>query len=183
MGWGYWGAYHKHSCQTTLILEKTGGKSDGILPMLGVYNKTARYINQSGKRPGSFAMYIEPWHADIFEFLDAKKNHGQDEERARDLFYALWTPDLFMERVKTDGDWFLMCPDECRGLSDKWGKDFEKLYNRYVSENNFRKKIKARALWSAIISSQIETGTPYMLYKDACNGKIQSTTLWNYQVK
>ena len=152
-------------------IRKTGGNSDGILPMLKVYNDTARYINQSGKRPGSFAIYLEPWHADILEFLDAKKNHGQEEERARDLFYALWVPDLFMASVRDNKDWYLMSPDESPGLSDVWGEEFERLYDSYIEKGCFRKKIKARELWTAILSSQIETGTPYMLYKDACNRK------------
>lgn len=163
-------------------IRKTGGKSDGIMPMLKVYNDTARYINQSGKRPGSFAMYIEPWHTDIFAFLDAKKNHGQEEERARDLFYALWIPDLFMERVKQDGPWTLMCPDEYRGLSDAYGDDFTELYTKYekMELNKARKKsriIKARDVWKAIISAQVETGTPYMLYKDSCNQKSNQKNL------
>lgn len=163
-------------------IRKTGGKSDGIMPMLKVYNDTARYINQSGKRPGSFAMYIEPWHMDIFAFLDAKKNHGQEEERARDLFYALWIPDLFMERVKQDGPWTLMCPDEYRGLSDAYGDDFTELYTKYekMELNKARKKsriIKARDVWKAIISAQVETGTPYMLYKDSCNQKSNQKNL------
>ena len=152
-------------------IRKTGGKSDGILPMLRVYNHTARYINQSGKRNGSFAMYLEPWHADVFEFLDAKKNHGNEDERARDLFYALWIPDIFMERVKSDGKWSLMCPDMCKGLTSTYGDDFNKLYTKYELEGKFIRQIQARTLWSSIINSQIETGVPYMLYKDACNKK------------
>ena len=163
-------------------IRKTGGKSDGIMPMLKVYNDTARYINQSGKRPGSFAMYIEPWHMDIFAFLDAKKNHGQEEERARDLFYALWIPDLFMERVKQNGPWTLMCPDEYRGLSDAYGDNFTELYTKYekMELTKTRKKsrtIKARDVWKAIISSQVETGAPYMLYKDSCNQKSNQKNL------
>ena len=152
-------------------IRKTGGSSDGIMPMLKVYNDTARYINQSGKRNGSFAMYIEPWHADIYSFLDAKKNHGAEEERARDLFYALWIPDLFMRSVENDENWYLMCPDKCPGLPDVYREDFDNLYNKYVNENKYNKKIKARDLWEAIIGSQVETGTPYMLYKDAANKK------------
>ncbi len=152
-------------------IRKTGGRSDGIMPMLRVYNNTARYINQSGKRNGSFAMYIEPWHADIFDFLDAKKNHGDEEERARDLFYAMWIPDLFMKRVHENGKWSLMCPDSCRTLTDVYGDEFDKLYEHYESTGNFIKQIDARDVWNAIIDSQIETGTPYMLYKDACNKK------------
>jgi len=153
-------------------IRKTAGYSDGIMPMLKVYNDIARYINQGGgKRNGSFAVYIEPWHADIFTFLDAKKNHGSEELRARDLFYALWVPDLFMKAIEENGDWYLMCPDKCPGLPDVYGEDFDKLYFKYVSENKYNKKIKARELWNAIISSQIETGVPYMLYKDAANKK------------
>ena len=152
-------------------IRKTGGTTNGIMPMLKVYNDTARYINQSGKRNGSFAMYIEPWHADIFTFLDAKKNHGAEEERARDLFYALWIPDLFMKSVENNEDWYLMCPDKCPGLSDVYGEEFDNLYKKYVEEKRYNKQIKARDLWEAIISSQVETGTPYMLYKDAANKK------------
>ncbi len=158
-------------------IRKTGGKSDGILPMLRVYNDTARYINQSGKRNGSFAMYLEPWHADVFEFLDAKKNHGNEDERARDLFYALWIPDIFMRRVKSDGAWSLMCPDMSRGLTETYGDDFDKLYENYEKQGKFIKQIKARTLWSSIINSQIETGVPYMLYKDACNKKSNQKNL------
>jgi len=153
-------------------IRKTAGYSDGIMPMLKVYNDVARYINQGGgKRNGSFAMYIEPWHADIFAFLDAKKNHGSEELRARDLFYALWIPDLFMKAIEENGDWYLMCPDKCPKLPDVYGEEFDRLYLKYVEENKYNKKIKARELWDAIISSQIETGTPYMLYKDAANKK------------
>lgn len=150
-------------------IRKTAGHSLGIMPMLKVYNDTARYINQSGRRNGSFAMYLEPWHADVFQFLDAKKNQGAEEERARDLFYALWIPDLFMKMVRDDLDWYLMCPDQSPGLADCYGDDFDKLYQQYIDESRFVKKIKARELWKAIINSQIETGTPYMLYKDAAN--------------
>ena len=153
-------------------IRKTGGYSDGILPMLKVYNDVARYINQGGgKRNGSFSIYLEPWHADVFDFLDAKKPHGSDETRARDLFYALWVPDLFMERVESDGDWYLMCPNQSKGLPDVYGDDFNKLYLRYIEEKKYIKKIKARELWNSIISSQIETGTPYMAYKDHVNKK------------
>lgn len=150
-------------------IRKTAGNSLGIMPMLKVYNDTARYINQSGRRNGSFAMYLEPWHADVFQFLDAKKNQGAEEERARDLFYALWIPDLFMEHVRDDKDWWLMCPDQSPGLNDCFGENFVRLYNQYVDEGKFRKKIKARELWKAVINSQIETGTPYILYKDPSN--------------
>lgn len=149
----------------------TGGQSDGILPMLRVYNDTARYINQGNRRNGSFAMYIEPWHSDIFDFIKAKRNHGSEETRARDLFYALWIPDLFMERVETDSEWSLMCPDECPGLNDVYGEEFNKLYRKYESEKKFRKKIRARELWDEILVTQIETGTPYMCYKDHVNRK------------
>lgn len=150
----------------------TKGISNGILPMLRVYNNTARYVDQGGnKRPGAFAIYIEPWHADIFDFLDLKKNTGAEEERARDLFYALWISDLFMRRVEADENWSLMCPHECPGLFDVWGEEFEKLYTKYEAEGKFKRQVKAQAVWFAIISSQVETGTPYMLYKDACNRK------------
>ena len=158
-------------------IRKTGGHSDGIMPMLRVYNDTARYINQSGKRPGSFAMYLEPWHADIFTFLDAKKFHGQEEERARDLFYALWIPDEFMRRVEADSMWTLMCPDECPGLANKYGKEFDELYKQYEDSKRGKKVVKAREIWNAIISAQVETGTPYMLYKDSCNSKSNQQNL------
>ena len=156
----------------------TNGVSNGLVPMLRVFNDTARYVDQGGgKRNGSFAMYLEPWHADVFDFLELKKNHGNELERARDLFYALWIPDLFMERVLSDGDWSLLCPHECPGLSDTWGKDFNKLYNKYVKEGKHRKTIKARELWQAILTSQTEVGTPYLLYKDACNRKSNQQNL------
>nr|XP_002126546.3 ribonucleoside-diphosphate reductase large subunit [Ciona intestinalis] len=156
----------------------TNGNSNGLLPMLRVYNNTARYVDQGGnKRPGAFAIYIEPWHADIFDFLDAKKNTGKDESRARDLFYALWIPDLFMKRVECDGDWSLFCPDEAKGLYDVWGDEFEELYVKYEKMGKARKTIKAQKLWYAVIESQIETGTPYMLYKDACNRKSNQQNL------
>jgi ribonucleoside-diphosphate reductase alpha subunit len=158
-------------------ISKTGGKSDGIMPMLKVYNDTARYINQSGKRNGSFAMYIEPWHADIFTFLDAKKNNGAEELRARDLFYALWIPDLFMKRVKNDEVWSLMCPNECPKLNNLYGDDFEELYLKYEADGKYRKQIKAIDLFNSIINSQIETGTPYILYKDASNIKSNQKNL------
>ena len=150
----------------------TNGTSNGIVPMLRVFNNTARYVDQGGgKRNGSFAIYIEPWHADIFDFLELRKNHGEEELKARDLFYALWIPDLFMNRIKHDGDWTLMCPDECKGLSDKYGEEFEELYIKYEKSGNGRKTIKARELWLRILDSQMETGTPYLLYKDAANNK------------
>jgi len=150
----------------------TNGCSNGLVPMLRVFNNTARYVDQGGnKRPGAFAIYLEPWHADVFDFLDLRKNHGKEEQRARDLFYALWIPDLFMKRVEADGMWSLMCPHECPGLHDCWGEEFEKLYERYESEGRYQRQVKAQTLWYAVIESQIETGTPYMLYKDACNRK------------
>jgi ribonucleoside-diphosphate reductase alpha subunit len=152
-------------------INKTGGKSNGIMPLLKVYNNISRHINQSGKRNGSFAVYIEPWHADINDFLDAKKNNGADDMRARDLFYALWIPDLFMKRVESDEMWSLMCPNECKYLNDTWGEEFEKLYTMYESEGKFRKQIKAKTLWEKIINTQIETGSPYILYKDTVNMK------------
>ncbi|XP_052794782.1 ribonucleoside-diphosphate reductase large subunit-like [Mya arenaria] len=156
----------------------TNGTSNGLLPMLRVYNNTARYVDQGGnKRPGAFAIYLEPWHADIFDFLDCRKNTGKEEQRARDLFYALWIPDLFMKRVETNGEWTLMCPAECPGLHDCWGEEFEKLYTQYESEGRGRKTIKAQQLWYAIIEAQTETGTPYMLYKDSCNGKSNQQNL------
>ncbi|XP_053959497.1 ribonucleoside-diphosphate reductase large subunit [Anastrepha ludens] len=150
----------------------TNGTSNGLVPMLRVFNNIARYVDQGGgKRPGAFAIYLEPWHADIFEFLDLKKNTGKEENRARDLFYALWIPDLFMKRVEADEDWSLMCPHKCPGLHEVWGEEFEKLYEKYEQEGRANKKVKAQSLWFAIIESQVETGTPYMLYKDACNRK------------
>ena len=150
----------------------TNGHSNGLVPMLKVYNDTARYVDQGGgKRKGSFAVYLEPWHADIYEFLQLRKNNGTEENRARDLFYALWIPDLFMKRVEADAEWSLMCPNECPGLFNCWGEKFEALYTQYEQEGRARKSIKARWLWEQIIDSQIETGTPYMLYKDACNKK------------
>mmetsp|Transcript_17033 Transcript_17033/g.36812 ORF Transcript_17033/g.36812 Transcript_17033/m.36812 type:complete len:819 (-) Transcript_17033:121-2577(-) len=156
----------------------TNGTSNGIVPMLRVFNNTARYVDQGGgKRKGSIAAYIEPWHADIFAFLDLRKNHGNEMDRARDLFYALWIPDLFMERVSSNGTWTLMCPNECKGLADCWGDEFKALYEKYESEGKGRKTIKAQQLWFAILDSQVETGTPYMLYKDACNRKSNQKNL------
>ncbi|MGD2004703.1 MAG: ribonucleoside-diphosphate reductase subunit alpha [Flavobacteriaceae bacterium] len=156
----------------------TNGTSNGIVPMLRVFNDTARYVDQGGgKRKGSFAIYVEPWHADIFDFLDLKKNHGKEEMRARDLFYAMWTPDLFMKRVEEDAQWTLMCPNECPGLYDNYGDAFEKLYLQYEKEGKGRKTIKARELWEKILESQIETGTPYMLYKDSANRKSNQKNL------
>ena len=156
----------------------TGGYSNGICPMLRVFNNTARYVDQGGgKRQGSFAVYLEPWHGDIEIFLDMKKNHGDEDLRARDLFYALWIPDLFMKRVKEDKEWTLMCPDKCPGLSDVYGDEFEKLYEQYESGAKGLKVVKARDIWFKILDSQIETGTPYMLYKDACNQKSNQKNL------
>ena len=163
---------------TGSYIKGTNGTSNGIVPMLRVFNDTARYVDQGGgKRKGSFAMYIEPWHADIFDFLDLRKNHGKEEQRARDLFYALWTPDLFMKRVEENGDWTLMCPNECPGLADSWGAEFDALYTKYESEGKGRKTMKAQDLWFKILESQVETGTPYMLYKDAANGKSNQQNL------
>ena len=156
----------------------TNGTSNGIVPMLRVFNDTARYVDQGGgKRKGSFAIYLEPWHADVFDFLDLRKNHGKEEMRARDLFYAMWTPDLFMERVEANGEWTLMCPNECPGLADAYGDKFRELYEKYEADGKGRKTIKARELWEKIVESQIETGTPYMLYKDACNEKSNQKNL------
>ena len=156
----------------------TNGTSNGIVPMLRVFNDTARYVDQGGgKRKGSFAIYVEPWHADIFEFLELKKNHGKEEMRARDLFYAMWIPDLFMKRVEANEDWTLMCPNECPGLYTNHSEDFEKLYLQYEVEGKGRKTVKARDLWEKILESQIETGTPYMLYKDAANRKSNQKNL------
>lgn len=149
----------------------TNGSSTGIIPMLRVYNATARYVNQGGRRPGSIAVYLEPWHADVESFIELRKNHGNEEERCRDLFTAMWIPDLFMKRVREEGDWSLMCPDECPGLSDVYGKEFDELYQKYEEEGKYRKKVKAQQLWFTILKSQIETGTPYLLYKDAVNKK------------
>ena len=163
---------------TGSYIKGTNGTSNGIVPMLRVFNDTARYVDQGGgKRKGSFAIYIEPWHADVFDFLELRKNHGKEEQRARDLFYALWTPDLFMKRVEENGDWTLMCPNECPGLSDTWGPEFEALYTKYESEGKGRKTIKAQDLWFKVLESQMETGTPYMLYKDAANSKSNQQNL------
>ena len=159
------------------VIRGTNGTSDGIVPMLRVFNSTARYVNQSGRRNGSIAIYLEPWHSDIESFLDMRKNHGNEEERARDLFYALWIPDLFMKRVKANGMWSLMCPDECRNLSNVYGDEFEVLYEEYERDGKYRKQMKAQDLWLKIMESQIETGTPYMLYKDAINRKSNQKNL------
>ena len=156
----------------------TNGTSNGIVPMLRVFNDTARYVDQGGgKRKGSFAIYVEPWHADIFDFLDLKKNHGKEEMRARDLFYAMWTPDLFMKRVEADAEWTLMCPNECPDLYNCHSDEFEALYTQYEAEGKGRRTIRARELWEKILESQIETGTPYMLYKDAANRKSNQKNL------
>ncbi|MBJ6117712.1 ribonucleoside-diphosphate reductase subunit alpha [Pontibacter sp. BT310] len=163
---------------TGSYIKGTNGTSNGIIPMLKVFNDTARYVDQGGgKRKGAFAIYLEPWHADIFDFLELKKNHGKEENRARDLFYALWTPDLFMKRVEENGDWSLFCPNEAPGLAECWGKDFERLYEKYEREGRARKTVKAQDLWFHVLESQIETGTPYMLYKDAANRKSNQQNL------
>jgi ribonucleoside-diphosphate reductase alpha chain len=159
-------------------IKGTNGYSNGLVPMLKVFNDTARYVDQGGgKRKGSIAIYLEPWHPDIFDFLDLRKNHGKEELRARDLFYALWTPDLFMERVGENGEWSLFCPNECADLHDNYGDKFRELYLRYEREGLARRTVKARDLWDAIVQSQIETGTPYMVYKDACNEKSNQKNL------
>lgn len=159
-------------------IKGTGGVSNGIVPMLRNFDMTARYVDQGGgKRKGSFAIYMEPWHADIFDFLDLKKNHGKEEMRARDLFYALWISDLFMKRVEANEEWTLFCPNECPGLSEAYGDDFEKLYEKYEREGKGRKTIKAQDLWFEVLESQIETGTPYMLFKDAANKKSNQKNL------
>src|SRR6201991_4098764 len=156
----------------------TNGTSNGIIPMLRVFNDTARYVDQGGgKRKGAFAIYLEPWHADVFEFLDLRKNHGKDEARARDLFYALWIPDLFMQRVESGGNWSLFCPHEAPGLHECWGAEFEALYTKYEAEGRMRRTVKAQDLWFAILDAQIETGNPYLLYKDAANRKSNQQNL------
>jgi ribonucleoside-diphosphate reductase alpha subunit len=163
---------------TGSYIKGTGGTSNGIVPMLRVFNDAARYVDQGGgKRKGAFAIYLEPWHADIFEFLDLKKNHGKEEMRARDLFYAMWICDLFMERVKVDGDWSLFDPNEAKGLFDVYGGEFEAMYHKYEQQGLARKVVKAREVWNAILESQIETGTPYILYKDAANKKSNQKNL------
>ena len=163
---------------TGSYIKGTNGTSNGIVPMLKVFNDTARYVDQGGgKRKGAFAIYLEPWHSDIFEFLELRKPHGKDELRARDLFFALWIPDLFMKRVKENGEWSLFCPNEAPGLCDTYGEEFEKLYTQYEKEGKARKKIKAQDLWFHVLDSQIETGTPYMLYKDHVNRKSNQKNL------
>jgi ribonucleoside-diphosphate reductase alpha subunit len=169
---------HIHNIRSAgSFIRGTNGMSSGIVPMLRVFNNTARYIDQGGRRNGSFAVYIEPWHADIVEFLDLKKNQGDEEMRARDLFYAIWVPDLFMEKIKTDEDWCLFCPDECPGLADVYGAEFKALYQKYESEGRYKRKIKSRELWFKILDSQMETGTPYLCYKDAANSKSNQKNL------
>ena len=156
----------------------TNGYANGLVPMLKVFNDTARFVDQGGgKRKGSFAVYLEPWHCDIYDFLQLRKNHGKEEVRARDLFYALWVPDLFMRRVEANEDWTLMCPNECPGLPDCWGKEFEDLYTSYEESGRGRKKVKAQWLWQQIIEAQIETGLPYMVYKDTSNRKSNQQNL------
>jgi ribonucleoside-diphosphate reductase alpha chain len=162
----------------------TNGHSNGLVPMLRIFNETARYVDQGGgKRKGSFAMYLEPWHADVFDFLELKKNRGEEEQRARDIFCALWIPDLFMRRVKDDGDWTLFCPNQAfdaevgKGLMDVWGEEFEKMYTRLEAEKKGLKTVKAQQLWFRVLESQMETGTPYMLYKDHANRKSNQQNL------
>ncbi|MEY3646225.1 MAG: Ribonucleoside-diphosphate reductase [Bacteroidota bacterium] len=163
---------------TGSYIKGTNGTSNGIIPMLRVFNDTARYVDQGGgKRKGSFAIYLEPWHADVFEFLELKKNHGKEEMRARDLFYALWIPDLFMKRVESNEEWSLFCPHECPGLSDVYGDEFEALYTKYELEGKARSVVKAQELWFKVLESQTETGTPYMLYKDHANNKSNQKNL------
>ena len=159
------------------IINGTNGKSNGIVPMLKLFNNTARFVNQGGKRPGSIAIYLEPWHADIFSYLELKKNHGDEEQKARDLFYGLWIPDLFMKILKEDGHWYLMSPDNCPGLDKCCGEEFEKLYQSYVDKNLYTKQINARDLWFQILNSQMETGTPYLLFKDHANKKSNQQNL------
>jgi ribonucleotide reductase alpha subunit len=169
---------HIHNIRgSNSLIRGTNGKSTGIVPMLKVFNDTARFINQGGKRNGSFAIYLEPWHPDVVDFLEMKKNHGDEEMKARDLFYALWVPDLFMERVKENGKWSLFCPNEFPGLSDVYGDAFKELYEKYESSLNVRKTVNARDLWFKILDAQMETGTPYLLYKDACNKKSNQKNL------
>jgi len=163
---------------TGSYISGTNGTSNGIIPMLKVFNDTARYVDQGGgKRKGAFAIYLEPWHADVFDFLDLRKNHGKEEMRARDLFYALWVSDLFMRRVEANEDWSLFCPHEAPGMADCFGKEFEDLYERYEKEGRARRTVKAQELWFAILDAQVETGTPYLLYKDAANSKSNQQNL------
>jgi ribonucleoside-diphosphate reductase alpha chain len=158
-------------------IKGTNGKSTGIVPMLKVFNDTAKYVNQGGKRNGSFAIYLEPWHADIEDFLRLKLNTGNEDERARDLFYGLWIPDLFMKRVEEDGVWSLMCPNECPGLDELWGEAFETAYTTYEEQKKYRKQMSAKKLWGMILDAQIQTGTPYLCYKDAANSKSNQQNL------
>ncbi|QLL32336.1 hypothetical protein HG536_0C05050 [Torulaspora globosa] len=170
---------HIHNIRSTgSYIAGTNGTSNGLIPMVRVFNNTARYVDQGGnKRPGAFALYLEPWHADIFDFIDIRKNHGKEEIRARDLFPALWVPDLFMKRVQANGEWTLFSPSEAPGLADVYGDEFEALYERYVAEGRGRKTIKAQKLWYAILEAQTETGTPFVIYKDACNNKSNQKNL------
>jgi ribonucleoside-diphosphate reductase subunit M1 len=170
---------HLHNVRcTNSYIRGTNGTSNGIVPMLRVFNDTARYVDQGGgKRKGAFAVYLEPWHGDIFEWLELRKNHGKEEARARDLFYGLWVPDLFMKRVEANAEWSLFCPNEAEGLADCWGEEFEALYERYEEEGKAVKTVKAQELWFAILSAQIETGNPYMLFKDSCNRKSNQQNL------
>ena len=170
---------HVHNIRSTgTHIRGTNGSSNGLTPMLQVFNSTARYVDQGGgKRNGSFAIYLEPWHSDIIEWLDLKKNHGDEALRARDLFYGLWICDAFMRAVKEDKDWYLMCPDMCPGLSDCHGEEFDKLYESYITQNRYKRKIKAREVWFKILDAQMETGTPYICYKDACNNKSNQNNL------
>lgn len=163
-------------------IKGTRGVSNGLIPMLRVYDVTSRYVDQGGgKRPGAFAIYLEPWHADVLDVLNLKKNHGKEEQRARDLFYGLWVPDLFMKRVENDEMWSLMCPHQCPGLQECHGEEFDQLYCKYEDEGRYVRQMRARELWSAILESQIETGTPYMLYKDAANVKSNQRNLGTIQ--
>lgn len=173
-------AIHRVRADSSYI-ESVNGYSNGLVPMIRVFNNTARYVNQGGRRQGSIAMYLEPWHADIESFLLLKRNHGNENERARDLFYALWIPDLFMERVKSNGTWSLFCPNECPGLSDVWGPAFKELYETYEAQGKARKTMRAQQLWNEIVESQIETGNPYMLYKDHANAKSNHQHLGTIQ--
>ncbi|KAL9190410.1 hypothetical protein ACHAXT_007621 [Thalassiosira profunda] len=172
---------HKIRARGTFI-KGTRGVSNGLVPMLRVYDSTSHYVDQGGgKRPGAFAIYIEPWHADIFDVLNLRKNHGKEEQRARNLFYGLWVPDLFMKRVEEDGTWSLMCPHQCPGLAECHGEEFERLYEKYEAEGRYTRQVRARALWAAILDAQIETGTPYLLYKDAANKKSNQQNLGTIQ--
>lgn len=169
---------HIHNLRANgALIHSTGGKTNGLVPMLKVFNDTAKYINQGGKRNGSFAIYLEPWHADVEAFLEMKKTHGDEETKARDLFYALWVPDLFMERVQSDGEWSLFCPSTAPGLSDVYGAEFKELYTKYEASGIARKTMPARSLWLKVLNAQMETGTPYLVYKDACNAKSNQKNL------